>query len=64
MQPQGCYLLTLAYELNAKRPEIGKLLVWLAGSQGLQALAVAGGCQLLQTRIHFLREQAQLAGRE
>ena len=25
---------------------------------GLQALAVAGGCQLLQTWIHFLREQA------
>src|SRR5712691_12788112 len=50
--------LTLAHELHAKRPEIGKLLVWLAGPQGLQALAVAGGCQLLQTWIHFLREQA------
>ena len=29
--------LTLAHELHAKRPEIGKLLVRLAGAQGLQA---------------------------
>src|SRR5215831_4995202 len=48
----------LAHELHAKRPEIGKFPVWLAGTQGLQALAVAGGRQLLQTRIHFLCEQA------